>query len=425
MPKPEWQPSPEQLAALGTETDKTLGELWGVPHYTIYNYRKRHGIAARPRDEAWKLPPEFEHLLGNTSDKQIARLAGVSKNLIKEHRYRHNIAAKPKWQPSAESIAQMGVLSDVEIAQREGVLPASVTQYRRRRGIAGRSFSVPDALLPLLGTMSDEDFARSHGLNSPTVRKTRKELGIPVFGAPLQPSPEQEKWLGQELDSVLSEWWKIPAQTIRRWRIQRGLSSPRRSFWTEDRVALLGTMSDNEVARQLGIHAGSVSTQRRRHGIAPYEENFFDDSFCWTRKWLDKLGTMTDKALAKEIGCRPNTVSTERVARGIPAFLTKHWTAENLALLGTMTDSELARRMGLSSGAVMGMRHKHQIPLFKHKPMSRLGKGFNWQAEHIALFGTMSDSALARQLGICGATVHKKRRSLGIPLFDGSKKSDS
>lgn len=84
------------------------------------------------------------------------------------------------------------------------------------------------------------------------------------------------------------------------------------SWWTPDKVALLGTVPDAELASRWGINNATVAYARARHGIPPHQPQ-------------------------------------------------KKWTADQVAMLGQMTDAEVARRTGRSKWAVTKARRERKI----------------------------------------------------------------
>jgi hypothetical protein len=85
-------------------------------------------------------------------------------------------------------------------------------------------------------------------------------------------------------------------------------------------------------------------------------------------------------------------------------------TAKEEALLGTVTDVALAKQLGITTIAVAHRRR-------------RLGRGIHyarrrpWTPEEDALLGTASDTEIAARLARLIATVCIRRQKLGIPNF--------
>lgn len=124
--------------------------------------------------------------------------------------------------------------------------------------------------------------------------------------------------------------------------------------WTADRVALLGTDTDKEIAKKLGIHRVTVRMRRRSLGIARY----------YAYKDLP-LGKVSDAAIARAKGVTVSAVAQQRRRYGIPAAQKQTpWTAAHVALLGTDTDKEVGRMVGRNAMAVYIARRTRGIPAY-------------------------------------------------------------
>lgn len=102
----------------------------------------------------------------------------------------------------------------------------------------------------------------------------------------------------------------IPVDPVKR--------EPRRFRWPARALALLGRVSDAEVARRAGCSRDTVSSERRRRGIVP----FFScrPPFEWTDTRLSLLGTAIDAQVAAELGIAKQSVGVKRRSLGIPPF---------------------------------------------------------------------------------------------------------
>lgn len=84
-------------------------------------------------------------------------------------------------------------------------------------------------------------------------------------------------------------------------------------------------------------------------------------------------------------------------------------------LLGKMSDPDIAKASGyrITSGYVAECRRKRGIPAFTPKT--------KWSPQNTAKLGTMTDTALAKELGVSHQRVAKKRAELGIAKFDSRR----
>lgn len=159
--------------------------------------------------------------------------------------------------------------------------------------------------------------------------------------------------------------------------------------------ATLGTVSDGEIARRLGIARKTVVEYRKRHGITPFvparapapkKEPAASPTGRSSRldAFIDIIGTLPDREVAERAGMTTENVRMYRQRRGIAAT----WrTAEPgpsrkrgrqptppgetkvdralapfLDRLGQEPDGEIAAKAGVSRSAVSAWRTRHEIP---------------------------------------------------------------
>lgn len=132
----------------------------------------------------------------------------------------------------------------------------------------------------------------------------------------------------------------------------------------------------------------------------------------WTPEMDALLGTMTDNNLAEKIGCHNSTVWKRREQLAICAYGRINWTPEIDALLGTMPDGDLAERIGCSLTAVRKRRERLAIRAYKR---------VNWTPETGSLLATMRDKMVAASLGVSKEAVGKRRQSVAPDEIVGAK----
>lgn len=195
------------------------------------------------------------------------------------------------------------------------------------------------------------------------------------------------------------------------------MARPKR-FWNPERDALLGTDSDRNIATRLGVSPAAVWERRQKLGVAPYGgsdlhggSDLYDD--FWTPERDALIGTVSDRQLAREWGLSQSTVWERRRKLHIPSRSQSYsrikWTAEQESLLGTQLDRVLAEQWGLSTATV----HQHRMAL----GIPPYGRGIKWTPEMDSLLGTTTDQRLAKKWDISPSSVCLRRKELDIPTF--------
>ena len=191
-----------------------------------------------------------------------------------------------------------------------------------------------------------------------------------------------------------------------------------RFVWPEELVRLFGRMSDRRLARMAKVSVETVTSERRRLGIAPYRPR--RQSTEWTSDMIARLGCDSDYNVARALALPRNSVRRKRRALGIPAYLPPPhdrfsgfaWTAEDLALLGKLPDQKVADLLGISATVVNRKRLELKIPA-----TSPAAPAIRWTDEMLACLGHIADVEVAKRFGISIAAVKRKRERLGVPAF--------
>jgi len=176
--------------------------------------------------------------------------------------------------------------------------------------------------------------------------------------------------------------------------------------WSEENIALLGTISDYAIAKRLGICRDTVYWERKRRGIEPWRLHKLPDSI-WSPTVISKMGEISDKSLADEIGVSQATVSTKRQMLGIPSFVThRAWDAGEVAMLGTAPDKEVAQLIGREVEHVRAARQFRGIPVHRAE---------RWVESVAHQLGVIIDADIAAAVGVLPEAVANARRKRGIP----------
>lgn len=427
----------EMLALLGEVTDTQVANLYGISEAAVGAKRSRLGIPAVVAAGAVVATPDLIELL-HLPGIEVQRLTGLSHRTIRALRRRYGVDRRRHW--SSKVLARLGREFDKKIARdldvSENVIrkkrkSLGIPAFRRtrptqrrvpvKRGPVKGPLRWPWKLAARLGKIPDRELARLAGISVEMVAKERKRHGIAAFRPPREPIE-----------------------------------------WTPKMIRRLGTASDAAVARKLGIHFSSVSYKRQRLGILPFRPKGRPSPHAhdWKPRELALLGKMSDTEVAGKLGISTGTVAKKRAQLGIPASRLHRvygWTEELLALLGKVTDREMARVSGFSVSAVqrkrsaLGIRpggrygavvptpalvellHEKSIEVKRRTGLSpttirvlrkKLGieRPRRWTPELVARLGREPDRKIARELGIAETSVHKKRRRHGIPPFQAKRR---
>lgn len=182
--------------------------------------------------------------------------------------------------------------------------------------------------------------------------------------------------------------------------------------------------NQNEGSEENGnaIESASTAMDLLKSGAGKGKGN----KVIWTERMDAKLGTKSDLEIGRELGLGSATVGRRRDLLGIPicgdvvSGKSPHsrWAADIDAMLGTKSDSEVAVMLGISPAAVTKRRTYLGIPRYVSDCTTRKPK-IQFTPEIDALLGTVADRTLARHLGILSVNpIRKRRKILGIEPFN-------
>jgi hypothetical protein len=167
---------------------------------------------------------------------------------------------------------------------------------------------------------------------------------------------------------ALEYWFGLAANKVTLWRKPLDVEG-----WngTEGTRRLVQAGQERRVAKLRGkrLPPGQVERQRqtarkldrRRHLAAANQER------AWPAEHLALLGTLTDAEVAARTGRGENAMRVKRCKLGIPNPSGPGWTEDELALLGTAPDAEVAAEIGRTEGAVTLKRCRLRIATFRDR----------------------------------------------------------
>ena len=171
----------------------------------------------------------------------------------------------------------VGHMSDREVSRRFGVSASTVRRYRAQQRIAPhnpQNTEIPEGLMDKLPTTTSYQLMKEFGIAVSRVKGLRAEHGVP------EPGMIRPRFVPLE-DGI----------------------------WTDEAVALLGTMPDPELADRLGVSRTPVKKKRAELGIAAYQAPFPEI----TPEIAAEFGKVSDSKLAKRLGVSANFIRQARL----------------------------------------------------------------------------------------------------------------
>lgn len=139
----------------------------------------------------------------------------------------------------------------------------------------------------------------------------------------------------------------------------------RKSAWSAEHIALLGTDADGAIADRIGRTAREVFAMRKAQGIPAYRQDLAHKGAWTVPENVTRLGKAPDSVLAAELGLSNKSVQAARKARGIPPFVDRAGWDGFEGMLGKVPDPLIARIRGISRAAVAAARKARGIKSFR------------------------------------------------------------
>ncbi len=149
-PSPELHESTEDAQASFAEQEVNVSDTSDAPapsndgqkNGTTDTPKRPHPPKSRPGSKDYLLAPVF-HMLGKVPDREIAKMAGVSMRTVANYRSRHKIPGfrgiynkpRPRRSKIDPYVHLVGKVPDRVVAEKAGVTPNAVRNYRVKHGI--------------------------------------------------------------------------------------------------------------------------------------------------------------------------------------------------------------------------------------------------------------------------------------------------
>ncbi len=219
------------------------------------------------------------------------------------------------------------------------------------------------------------------------------------------------KKLGTVSDKSLSEEFGVSVYLIREERRRCGILAWQYFEWTPKKIAILGTMPDNQAAKIVGVTNSAAFSKRVSLGIPPFGKSRVVAQHLWRKPEINQLGKISDGILANKLGISESVVTSKRHSLGIASSggtgkPRRPWTKSELAMLGKKSDTVISAATGRGRRHVRAKREALGIPATQRQ------KSIQWTKAIVQRMGSMTNKKLAEQLGVAEATVALHRRRL-------------
>jgi hypothetical protein len=189
-----------------------------------------------------------------------------------------------------------------------------------------------------------------------------RPVDVPRTHPSLLVDDELARAVRQESAAAVRYWWGVSVGVVWRWRRALGVTRTN----NEGSRRRMRAAAEAGAARLRGVPLPPEAVERRRQtaralNLGRYLHKGYHGR-RWTAKDLALLGKLTDDEIARRTGRSWNAVRQKREELGLPNPAAGRWAAEEVALLGTLADEEVARGLGRSLRSVIRMRRKLGIP---------------------------------------------------------------
>jgi hypothetical protein len=289
--------------------------------------------------------------------------------------------------------------SEMAVAYHWGVHDATVSKWRQAFGIAPMTNGSRRLRIEWAADIFTAEFRA----------KGREAMQRPDVRAKLSASRKERRPHPNTIEACRrlgkrpkSDAWKraLSERSKRMWEHPEAHGLPPRRQWLDDELALLGTNSDQEVAKALGLRVSVVKRKRLMLGISRRAPP-------WNDQEIALLGTVPDSQLGRTLRKSASAVQRKREKLGIPSVVSKPWTQAEITLLGTASDIEVGRKLGRAQSCIQSKREQLGIPAFV----------LRWTKAEVSLLGTDTDRNIARLLERSEVAVAVKRKKCKIPAY--------
>ena len=255
----------------------------------------------------------------------------------------------------------LGKFNDRELEAKFNRSAASIKSRRHQLGIPalnGKPQSLKLEMPVQLDSKSDKELRALLGWSVRKIHQQRRSFPRQRERKSRPWSIEEDRLLGTKPDHTLAKMLVRSTAAVKQRRNLKRIWLVRLK-WTSADDRLLGKRPDHEIAQLLGRKTWQITWRRRKRGIPNY---YLVQR--WSEKQLAMVGVMSDKEVARLSHHTVKAVARKRFLMGKPKPdpVMVYWTADQDKLLGAMSDDEVAKRTGRSILAVRKRRRRLRIP---------------------------------------------------------------
>lgn len=263
-------------------SDKLISHHTGVPRQRIAGVRDAAGMESNytktlPEELLWGAYEAGWH------DAEIARQADISAPAVASWRDRNNlppnkcVSREPlgpgrAWdREEAERLYKLG-LPDTRIAAQVGVSTTTIRKWRKEHGLpvqVRRSVSEADIEALYKEGLNDTEIASKLGISDTQVGNWRRNHDLPRNHIVLDVQAARMLWEQEKNDAEIARTLGTTRAIVRKWRTRSGLppNSPTRLDEQTVRELYDTGKNDCEIAREIGVSSGAIWQWRKRNGL--------------------------------------------------------------------------------------------------------------------------------------------------------------
>lgn len=134
---------------------------------------------------------------------------------------------------------------------------------------------IPESVIAMMGKVPDSEIALMIGCTSSNAGVIRRNLGIAAFNSYFQWDDDSINLLGTKSDPDIAKMFNTTRSVVQKKREELGIPPcPQHPYvWSDEILAMLGTVPDRVIAEKLGMnHWSAVQRKRKSLGIPSFRE---------------------------------------------------------------------------------------------------------------------------------------------------------